>query len=82
MRRGRGLRFLHGEYPFFHWRVLGPIEINEAHGWLKLKSPDQESLPMRSAGFRSLLVSSLTIRRRQYFLASSGRQIEERSRAH
>ena len=60
-----GLRFTNG---FVHWILHPPMEINEAHVWQKLESPDQEYLLMRSAGFNCYLVCPMTIQHMEYFL--------------
>ena len=56
---------------FVHWILHAPIETNEAHGWQKLESPDQESLLNQSAGFRSFLVYPMTIQHMECFLPIS-----------
>ena len=63
-----GLRFTNG---FVHWILHPPMEINEAHVWQKLESPDQEYLLMRSAGFNCYLVCPMTIQHMEYFLPVS-----------
>jgi hypothetical protein len=60
-----GVRFTNR---FVHWILHPPIEINEAHVWQKLESPDQEYLLMRSAGFNCYLLCPMTIQHMEYFL--------------
>ena len=53
---------------FVHWILHAPMETSEAHGWQKVKSPDQVSIPMPIGGFISFLLCSMTIQDMEYFL--------------